>query len=119
MPNKNHSSRSCDDPLVSHSLREAKWIVVIWLVTFIWVVGYCARFGYHEAGTAVPTIFGMPSWVFWGVALPWAAATVVSSWFALFQIADDSLVGDPPAGDPPAGDPRVDDANVERSENGR
>ena len=28
-------------------------------------------------------MFGFPSWVFWGVALPWMFANVVTFWFCL------------------------------------
>ncbi len=80
-----------EDPLVTHSLREARWIVAIWAVMFLWVVGYCSWSAYSGDGEDISMVLGMPHWVFWGIALPWCVSTVVTCWFALFGIADDSL----------------------------
>ena len=80
-----------DDPVVTHSLRESKTILMIWLIGFLWVVGYCYFFGYPEPGESITIIMGMPSWVFWGVALPWVLATAANAWIALFGIAEDNL----------------------------
>lgn len=85
------------DPVFKTSLRELKWIFVIWLVHFGWVVGYCYAFGYPAPETELITVIGMPSWVFWGVFVPWISATVVSSWFALTQIEDHDLPDSLPA----------------------
>ncbi len=81
-----------EDPLVTHSLREAKWILLVWVAAFVWVIGYTSRFGYIREGETISTVWGLPAWVFWGVALPWGIATVVSSWFALRYIADEPLI---------------------------
>ena len=35
--------------------------------------------------------FGMPSWVFWGVGLPWLTTMLISIGFALVGIQDDDL----------------------------
>ncbi|MAI31789.1 MAG: YhdT family protein [Rubripirellula sp.] len=85
------------DPVYESSLRELKWIFVIWLTHFIWVVGYCYAFGYLASGTKLTTVIGMPSWVFWGVFVPWLSATLVSTWFALTQIEDHDLPDSTPA----------------------
>lgn len=78
------------DPLYRSSLRELRWIVSIWLVTFVWVIGYCRLFGYN-GDQPVELTLGMPSWVFWGIVIPWIVATVVSCWFALTQMQDHPL----------------------------
>ena len=36
-------------------------------------------------------ILGMPDWVFWSVALPWAVCFVLSTWFCFGYMADDDL----------------------------
>ena len=79
------------DPVFKTSLRELKWIFVIWFVHFVWVVGYCYAFGYQTQENELTTVIGMPSWVFWGVFIPWISATLVSTWFALTQIEDHDL----------------------------
>ena len=36
-------------------------------------------------------VLGFPSWVFWGIALPWLAANLFTFWFCLFRMKDDPL----------------------------
>ena len=79
------------DPIYQSSLRELKWILVLWLVICTWVVGYCSMFGYMSDDDSLVTILGMPSWVFWGIFVPWIVAAAVSAWFALTQMTDHSL----------------------------
>lgn len=77
------------------SLRELKWILAIWAVSFVWVFSYCAMFGY-STDNEIKLTWGIPSWAFWGVFVPWTAATVVSCWFALTQMEDHPLETEPP-----------------------
>ena len=78
-------------PLYLHSKREALWIICAWLVCLVWTVGYSALFGYGLEGTEVKLVMGIPSWVFWGVFVPWLSATVFSIWFGLVYMRDDDL----------------------------
>lgn len=79
------------DPVYESSLRESKWIVIIWAINFAWVIGYCTWSGYPDPDEPLSTVWGMPSWVFWGVFVPWIVAAAVSSWFALTKIKDHPL----------------------------
>ena len=83
------------DPLFRSSSRELKWIIGIWLVNFVWVIGYCYLFGYSP-DQPLQLTFGIPSWAFWGIFVPWGVATVVSGWFALTQMQDHPLDADSP-----------------------
>lgn len=93
------------DPLYLSALRELKWIVVAWAVNFAWVIGFCVYIGYDSVGTTdsadaeLRLVFGLPSWVFWGVMLPWILVTLFTGWFALTQIKDhpleDAATGEP------------------------
>jgi hypothetical protein len=57
----------------------------------VWTVGYSYCYGYgSDARTNL--IFGIPAWAFWGIAIPWGTATLVSIAFAFWWIADDRLV---------------------------
>jgi len=87
------------DPVYRSSLREMKWILASWTICFLWVIGYTRLYGYPAPDQPLTTVMGMPSWVFWGVFLPWVIAAVVSCWFALTQIQDHPL-GEPVAGEP-------------------
>ena len=86
-----HSEENQSDPVFASSLGELKWVLVIWLINFLWVVGYCILYGYPSEGQPLDTVIGMPSWVFWGIFVPWIVATAVTSWFALTQIEDHPL----------------------------
>lgn len=79
------------DPLCVSALLEFKGILIAWAVNFIWTIGFCLAAGYDVDETQISLVFGMPSWVFWGVMLPWFVVSVYSIWFALTQIADHSL----------------------------
>ncbi len=79
------------DPTFVNARREAGWILVAWAVCLIWTVGYCALWAYDVPPDQIGIILGMPSWVFWGVLVPWIAATLFSIWFGLVYMADDDL----------------------------
>ena len=86
------SERENPSSPVSQSLREAKWIVLIWFISSVWTITYCWLYGYQSVGPEdLSTVFGMPSWVFWGVAAPWLTTMVVSVFFALWGIHDESV----------------------------
>jgi hypothetical protein len=36
-----------------------------------------------SASTLVPTVLGFPRWIFWGIAMPWFAASTFTIGFAL------------------------------------
>ncbi len=78
--------------LVARSLGEAKWILLIWLGSFVWTLVYCGYFGYQSVNPeTLETVMGMPDWVFWGVAVPWVLTSLASIAFAIFGIHDEPL----------------------------
>ena len=80
------------DPLVLHARRETLVILAAFAVCMVWSIGSCFGFGYGEPnGGPVAKVLGMPSWVFWGVAVPWAAADLFAVWFCFFFMVDDPL----------------------------
>lgn len=89
------------DPLVLHARREALVILLAFLVCLIWSVGWCYLSGYPGPdGGPVSKVLGMPSWVFWGVLVPWIGADLFAVWFCFFFIADDPLGEAPEETDP-------------------
>ncbi|MEX0939520.1 MAG: DUF997 family protein [Pirellulales bacterium] len=74
-----------------HGRREAVVILAVWATCLIWTVGTSYALGYGAPTGAVETIWGIPHWVFWGVLVPWVAATVFSLVFSLGFMADDDL----------------------------
>lgn len=59
----------------------------LWVVFAIWTIGACYVLGYKAEKTTF--FYGIPTWILWGVMLPWVAATVANSVFAIFFMADD------------------------------
>ncbi len=81
------------DPVYHHARREAAVILIAWAVFLIWTIGVSYMMSYDQAGKGTNEItFGFPNWVFWGVILPWCAATIFSVVYALKGIKDDALV---------------------------
>lgn len=81
-----------DDPVYRNTYREAFGILTLWGLCFAWVISYCSAFGYRSDGPeSLRVVFGMPSWVFWGVAVPWLAASVAGLAMSLWWIHEDDL----------------------------
>ena len=81
------------DPVFLHSRREALVILGLWVAMLLWAVPYCYLNGY--AGDVDPeqvrTVWGLPSWVFWGIVAPWIFADLFTIWFCFFYMVDDDL----------------------------
>jgi hypothetical protein len=103
MPTANPATR-----LYRNTRREAVLIAFVWLAALIWVVGYCYLRGYaHPADSWLVTsglangpngtfdrLWGFPSWVLFGIVIPWVLASLVTLCFAQFIMADDDLGGE-------------------------
>ena len=75
------------------SLREF-WCIIATCVVFItWttLVGALTAFTLPEPGATVPTILGMPRWVFFTVLFPWLVGNGVILWFSIYFMKDTSL----------------------------
>lgn len=74
-----------------HAQRETLVIVVVWVLAMVYVLTYCYLFGYPPADGQVRLVWGMPSWVFWGVVLPWLACDLITMWFCFWFMVEDDL----------------------------
>ncbi len=74
--------------------RELRFQLITWTLFATWVVGYCGFTGFAAESEDVKTTLGMPSWVVWGIAVPWAVAFVVTVYFAGWFMKDTELVDD-------------------------
>ena len=81
------------DPVFLNSRREAWCILGVWFLCLIWAVPVSYLMGYGRELTPgnVPTILGMPTWIFWGIVLPWLAADVITTWLCFRYIRNDNL----------------------------
>jgi hypothetical protein len=94
------------DPVYLHGRREVVVVLIAWACCVIWCVSYCYTQGYNLDGESISITLGVPTWIFWGVLIPWIVAAVFSFWFALCFMVDEDL-GDqssPTAADEPRGD---------------
>lgn len=102
------------DPIFLNSRREAVIIFLVWLAALIWAVPYCYFNGYYQPGEFDPAslkmIWGIPSWIFWGIAAPWLVADIATICFC-FYMANDELA------EVPEGTEYADEAQTAKGEN--
>ncbi len=81
------------DPVFLHSRREAIVIFCIWVTAIIWVVPFCYFQGYGQNvdPSTLSLTIGIPTWLFWGVFIPWVVADIFTIWFCFFYMQDDPL----------------------------
>lgn len=89
-------SRKDEDPLVRSARREMGVVLGFWVVFALWTVLACWWLGYRAPldPDSMKLVMGMPLWVFWGIVIPWLAATLFTIWFALFFMKDHDLASD-------------------------
>lgn len=82
------------DPLFVHSRREAVVIFFVWLAGLLWAVPFCYLNGYvgNVDPENVSTVWGIPSWLFWGIAVPWVVADLITVWLCFFYMKDHDLL---------------------------
>ncbi|REJ73927.1 MAG: hypothetical protein DWQ34_02545 [Planctomycetota bacterium] len=87
------SNEQTYDPVYLHTRREAIVIIGLWLFALLWTVPYCYFNGFHTVsdGGEIETMWGIPSWVFWGIAVPWLVCDVIAIGLCLFFIKQDDL----------------------------
>ncbi len=77
---------------VRQCLKEARIAVCLWLIGFVWSATVIITMGYipvDERPAEPELLFGIPSWVVWGLFVPWFAQIAAAWWFALFCLKDD------------------------------
>lgn len=92
-------SREDEDPLLRSSRREMKVVLGFWVVFALWTVLACWWLGYRGSTDplAMKLVMGMPSWVFWGIVVPWVVSMGFTIWFALCFMKDHDLGSDQPS----------------------
>jgi hypothetical protein len=87
------------DPTYRNARREATIILGAWLASTVYCCAYAYLFGYQRGGRPlgvddIRPVLGIPSWILWGVMLPWLACSLFTLWFAGSYMADDDLGAD-------------------------
>ena len=75
------------DPAFLRARKEAVHILLAWAACLLVTVGISWATGY--SGASIEPVWGIPGWVFFGVLMPWAAATAFSVWFSLKHMRDE------------------------------
>ncbi|MFK7819836.1 MAG: DUF997 family protein [Planctomycetaceae bacterium] len=78
-------------PTFLNTRREAVIIFIAWCIALLWAVPTCYFLGYNKTPEELKTVLGIPSWVFWGIGVPWFVADVFTIWFCTFCMTDDDL----------------------------
>ena len=55
-----------------------------------------------SAETTLEFVLGFPSWVFWGIVVPWGVCTVIACWLSFAFIRDEPLEEAAPPPDAPS-----------------
>jgi hypothetical protein len=84
--------------VLRNSRREALFVGAVWLASCIYTVGYAALFAYRQEAPP-ELLWGIPTWVVWGILAPWAAVTALTCWYALCAMKDEDLGEDAPVPD--------------------
>ena len=81
------------DPVFLHARKGAVVIFGLWLIVFVWAVPFCYWNGYIDKFDPdnLNTIGGIPSWLFWGIVIPWILADLFTAWFCFCNVKDDDL----------------------------
>lgn len=95
-----------NDRLLRNARREAIIVMIVWVCTLAWTLGYCYLHGYQHppdswlvrSGWAVERsaenlrqFWGLPDWIALGVVVPWMLCTFFTIVFGLFIMQDDQL----------------------------
>ena len=60
---------------------------MVWAVPFCYFNGYIDDFDPQN----LQTVWGIPSWLFYGIVVPWIAADIFTIWFCFCYMKDDDL----------------------------
>ena len=73
-------------------LREARFVGAVVVIAGFVICGLCISLGYVAPIDRPETpdlLLGIPSWVVYGLVIPWLVLILVTWWFAWFMLKDD------------------------------
>ena len=92
-------SESSTNSLLPSARRELLVSAGVWLIALVWSVGISYRYGYDLQPDELTFTLGFPTWIFYGVVLPWGLCTLISGAIA-FGFMQDADLGDAEDGPP-------------------
>jgi hypothetical protein len=82
-------------PILQSSRREAAVVAGLWVAAGTWSVTFCYWNGYGATPDKLQFTLGFPTWVFWGVVLPWVLCAALSLFIANVLMTDVDLGVEP------------------------
>ena len=93
-----HPTAGAWDRVFLQSRRELIGILIIWFLLAVWVVGGAWYSAYTTPSDELSLVWGIPSWVFWSVGVPWMVANLLIIWFCTRFMKDQSLEAEEDSG---------------------
>jgi hypothetical protein len=87
-------------PILQSARREALVVAGLWVTAGAWAVSFCWLYGYGNTPDKVHFTLGFPTWIFWGVVLPWVICALLSLVIANLIMTDADLGNEPGDEDP-------------------
>lgn len=82
-------------PILQSARREALVVVGMWIVAGAWSVTFCWLYGYGNTPDKLHFTLGFPTWIFYGIVVPWLLCVVASTIIANFVMTDADLGVEP------------------------
>ncbi len=78
-------------PILQSARREALVVAGLWLTAGTWSVSFCYLNGYCATPEKLHFTLGFPTWVFWGIVVPWVLCAGLSLLIANVLMTDADL----------------------------
>ena len=78
-------------PILQTARREALVVAAMWVAAGTWAVGYSYTHGYGATPDKLHFTLGFPTWVFWGIVVPWVLCALASLVIANVVMTDADL----------------------------
>jgi hypothetical protein len=82
------------DPVYVHARSETTVIVSLCVLFLAITLIVCGSLGYDKSPTEIAQVdatMGMPTWVFWGLLVPWVMVNLLTILFCFTWMAEDDL----------------------------
>ncbi|WP_425617479.1 DUF997 family protein [Anatilimnocola sp. NA78] len=78
-------------PILQSARREALVVALVWAGAATWTVTFCLLHGYGATPDKLHFTLGFPTWVFWGIVVPWVVCALISLVVANLVMTDADL----------------------------
>lgn len=82
------------DPVYVHARSETTVIASLCVLFLVITLIVCGSLGYDKSPTEIAQVdatMGMPTWVFWGLLVPWIMVNILTTLFCFTWMSEDDL----------------------------